>query len=587
MKNLKILLIIYSLFLTNINVYASVATKVSARERQKCDQKETPEQKSACHNDLNRLESEYKNSQAELSDQGKMKKDSNLLGAAAAAYGGYQIIGSIAAGSLSGSCYSCVFGSAVSVLAFLYKSSLSDKYEKKYNESKKQLTQLYLNGKSENNGDFQYQALQAEIAAIKNIYEAAKSKSKSHGNLQKMYGAVAAAAVTEIIVCSMPYSGCSGNVPPAGKTAVFAAIAIAMEAKAKGETDERVAKAKTALEATTKLRDKFHQFFEAKPDGETQLAGVDSTTAGSISANSSSGSFKSGTSTSGTITNIGGSGSNVNQENNIATEEFKADPNADCYAKAGDIVSCGEIEKTGSYEIGQILPASKYTSELEDKTNISGAVGILNKGFKGDFSELEKIGENAKMATAEDYFKENIKKILANPKNIDPDVIKDLEKSIAQISDEDIKKAIIENADPQLMAAITHRNLFGAGNEVNLEDLAKDTSADPNAKVKMTDGSLGDKDNKDSSAEVAKEDLLDLDGIDEAQTNLEGFEGTTPAAKYQAAINEYMKKKKAGDVINYNDIHTSKEDSIFEIISNRYKSKHVIRSLSTPKKDLQ
>lgn len=586
MKNLKITFIIISLLNLNLSVNAAASTTISASERKQCDAKPTESEKSSCHAELTKLEADYKKSQTELTNEKDMEKRSNLLSAAGAAYGAYQIIGSVALGAIkTGSCYSCLFGDSVSIMAFLYKSSLSDKYEKQYNQSKKNLDNVYKNGKSSNNGDFQYIALEAEIAAIKDIHEAAKSKSKSHGNLQKMYGLVAAAATVEIIVCSMPYSGCSGNVAPAAKTLGISAIALALESKAKGETDERVAKAKTALDATTKLKEKFHKFYEVTADTSAGSSTVVSATGAAINS--------SGTNTrSFNVKNTDSSGETIDKSNvttNIevgSSGQNEIDPNATCLAKSGDLLSCGDVDSKGTYEIATILPSSKYTNELEDKTNLSGAANILNKAFKGDFSELEKIGDNAKMATGEDFFKENIRKLLDKPKNLDPEVIKQLEESLKNYTDEELALAVLENADPATLAALTHKNLFGSTSEIKLEDVVHETPNELAADIQMTDGSLGDKANVAKSA--FKEELLDLDGIDSTQTNLDGFEAQTPAGKYQAAINEYMKKRKPGEEIIYNDIHTSKEDSIFDIISNRYKSNHVIHRLSSKKKkDIQ
>lgn len=565
---------------------SSTVSPIASFQKEQCEKISDSSQRASCLSDINEIAAQRASNEENVATSEKSKEQQKTVITTAAGYAAVKILGSIGLGAIfSGSCYTCPVGTATAVLAFAYMVNINGKYDKKFNSAQKELEQIYSQNKSKNNPNFQYESMVAEVRAIQTIYDAAKEKSKSHGNLQKLFTAVAAAAAIEAAVCSVPYSGCLGNVGPAIGTSILAGISAGMESKAKGETDERVAKAKYALDTTTKLLNKFGKYYTEGDDGEVISESAEAVVAAEISSQSANKQTvtaeesKASESQVNTITSMTSSNS-VNTTESMASSDGEDTSGNLCYSSEEKLVTCGELGNNKSYSLATAMKKSFLSSKIDETVPLSGVVDVVDTGLKGDFSKLSNIGQDQKFATIEQVKANVLKDILADKKI--PQEVKDQLKEIdGEISDEKLANFYATQGDALTQGAVASMKLFRTGQNDKFDEIMKDLASNgvQDAGGVVTGGEGLDSKLAKVEAPNQKDDLIDMsdlgdEDLDQMNIKIEG-------QSYQAALNEYMKKSKmkAGDTLNYNEIHNDKDTSLFNIISNRYQSKRVINRL--------
>lgn len=450
----------------------------------------------------------------------------------------------------------CISGNVslgVSALALMYKLTARDKYKAKFKAAVNMMKNIDKSDKKGWNHNTQVATVDMEIKALKLIKEAAEEKMKYHNTLKTMSAVTLTIATTEAIICSMPYSGCSANVPCAIKTAAFSAAGLALEMQAYNGIKEKRDDAAYAIQEATKLRTKLQSLYNIDKDSmimqNPQLAasGV-------------------GRLQMAKINTLG---------NSFETPDGKQPKLKSCMSKEGEPSTCpcaGGACKKFSFD----LPGnSGLEASVAKKLGLQQYEQGMNSTANGNTNGLDFASDPKRLALASAVNDRLLKKALSMKE------LKKYKDTLQNIKDgvnsaEDLGK-LANIASPIQSAALAHSlgyssSDFGMG-KVGLGDV-KDKTADAQEKANKDDAKKA----KATATFAGKSSLSDLqkrlkalqDGL-----NLDDLEGLdVDSTNNKLADGELVDKGlKSGNLEVDTEqavVHPDEKISIFKIITNRY-----------------
>ena len=539
-------------------------------------------QKAKCEADLEKDKLEYQVKKTEASstqDLGKDTSSSNAMGAgiavAATIAMEMDILGSLGLGiSFEGSCYSCSFGTVVSVYAFLYQKNRHDKYDKLFQNAKTKLKILYERMHNQKN-DIQYDVLLAEIEAFELIYKAASEKAKSHKSLKTMFNMVQAAAAVEVIMCSMPYSGCS-PVPPA-ITLAAASMSASAEAKAQKDTQKKVDIAKNGLDVTRKLAAKFHKQYQEGDEGELKLAEdeINVPIAKGEPFHDATVESENHLSSKPKIVATGSSSLGSSLKSNSKESNSKLTYNDGvCLSSSSKIVGCDKISSTNTFKTQPLTQSSKLATQVGDKLQFKNVQSSLDDALKGDYTKLQAYASEDQYRLSKKVIDKLLDKALSS-KSLQGkarDLVKQTKEGFTPKEKADF---LSESMSPGLLAA--NRAMF----KNDLESTRKDELANEVNTAKY----IGDSRKLNEISKGASQSTNDssLDTLD-SLGDLEGIvsENSTFSKGHKGSLSDGVDG--SVDYSRYNIFYTSeinreKSASLFNVITKRYQSTLVLRRL--------
>ncbi|EQC45453.1 hypothetical protein [Bacteriovorax sp. Seq25_V] len=578
-------LIVFIFLITHIQLAnAGTESVVGDYALSECQQL-SGEEKSKCEAELESNKLAYQNQKEQVNNIEKIGNetlDSNTMsgGIAVAATAAIEldILGSLGIGiSFEGSCYSCKFGTAVSLLAFLYQKNRHDKYDGLFKNAKEKLRVLY-EKTHENKNDIQYQVLLSEIEAFELIYKAAKEKAGAHKNLKTIFTLVQAAAAVEVVICSFPMSGCS-PVPPA-ITLATATISASAEGKAQARTEGKADIAKKGLDITRALAAKFHLQYQEGDEGELSVADSEiavpqgeeienklvTTTSPSVESTAMNGGKRSSSkaSTGSTAKN------KSNSQSSSSNLSYKT--SGLCLSSESKLVKCNTLSASSGFKTMPLTKSSKLGTQVSNKVGFDKARGAMDDAFKGDYSKLQAYATDGQYRLTKKVVGKLLDKAL-DSKTLDSKARNYVEKAKAGFTDKERDDFIKEFSSPGLLAAnksLFKNDIIEATNETKQASPSLLYSGSSKNLNKMN-GPSKDKEN-DSLEKIIGENSF-FANLDESGQTISGRSSSDfETSKNSVDYSDY-------NIFYTNEINKQKDVNLFKVITHRYQSHLVLKRL--------